>query len=104
MYPPAIDIDTTINVPNNNNDLLSACPLHPIITNTSVAITKDAIVIPDTGKFDVPIVPVKRPATIINSAAKTIETIAPTIAITMLPEIKNAPITATTIPPNNIIV
>ena len=37
------------------------------MTNTKVSITNDAIVIPDTGKLDVPIVPAKRPETITNS-------------------------------------
>ncbi|OJT84606.1 hypothetical protein BM535_23315, partial [Clostridioides difficile] len=39
----------------------------PIITNTNVTITREAIVIPETGRFDVPIVPVKRPATMTNN-------------------------------------
>ena len=50
--------------------------VHPIITKTNVNITKEAIVIPDTGRLDVPIVPVKRPATMTNNNDNINETIA----------------------------
>ncbi|OJT84932.1 hypothetical protein BM534_19080, partial [Clostridioides difficile] len=72
------------------NDLLASKSVHPIITNTNVTITREAIVIPETGRFDVPIVPVKRPATMTNNKDNKRDMIAPIIAITMLPEIKNA--------------
>ena len=74
---------------NKSNDLLSAWPVQPIITNTKVNITNEAIVIPETGRLDVPIVPVKRPATITNNNDNINETIADTIAIKILCEIKN---------------
>ncbi|MPN11294.1 hypothetical protein SDC9_158595 [bioreactor metagenome] len=91
-----------MNAANNNNDLLSALLVHPITTNTNVNITNEAIVIPDTGRLDVPIVPVKRPATITNNNDNIKETIAPTIAIFTLPDIMNAATNAITIPPISI--
>ena len=93
-----------MNVANNNNDLLSAVLVHPIITNTNVNITNDAIVIPETGRLDVPIVPVKRPATITNNKDNISETIAPTIAIAILPDIINAATNAITTEAKSIII
>ncbi len=93
-----------MNVANKSNALLSAFPVHPIITNTNVKITNEAIVIPDTGRFDVPIVPVKRPATITNNNDRIIETTAPVIAIAMLLEIKNPTTKANTAPTKSIII
>ncbi|MPN17142.1 hypothetical protein SDC9_164492 [bioreactor metagenome] len=90
--------------PNKSNDLLSAWSFHPIITNTNVTITKEAIVIPETGRLDVPIVPVKRPATITNNKDNKSDSTAPTIAIVILPDIINAAINPTIAPPNNIII
>ena len=76
--------------------------VQPATTNTRVAITRDAIVIPETGRFEVPIVPVNLPATITNRADRMNEITIPIIAINMFPDTITAPMKPITIPPNSI--
>ena len=86
------------------NFFLFAGLLHPIATNSNVAITKAAIVLPDTGRFKVTIIPVKRPKTITNSNAKTYDNIEAVTAINTLPsDIMKPAIKVTTTPPESII-
>ena len=92
-----------MNEPNKSRDLLSAWEVHPIETNTTVVITNEAIVIPDTGRLEVPIVPVNLPATITNNRDSINDKIAPTIVIIMLSDIINEAISPITVPANNII-
>ncbi len=80
----------TIKDPNKSKDLLLSAVVQPKPTNSKVTNTNDAIVIPETGKLDVPTVPVKRPDTMVNRRAKIIDKIDANKAIIIFPpEIKN---------------
>ena len=82
--------------------MLSAVLFHPITTNNNVKMTKDAMVIPETGKLEVPIVPVNLPETMTKSKDRINVKIAPKIAIsTFPPEMKNAATNPIAIPINN---
>ena len=86
-------------VPKSKSDLRSALDVQPIVKKTRVRITSEAIVIPDTGKLDVPIVPVKRPATMMNNIERTIERIPARKVMAMFPpEIMKPTTNVATIP------
>ncbi|KAF5037310.1 hypothetical protein DSECCO2_565920 [anaerobic digester metagenome] len=92
-----------MNVPNKSKDLLFSGLTHPSATNSNVTSTKEAMVIPETGRFEVPIVPVKRPETMTNSNDKNKDKIEATTAIRIFPpEIKKPAKNPIIIPPNNI--
>ena len=75
-----------------------------MIRNTNVSITSEAIVIPETGRFEVPIVPVSLAETITNNKARINDTIAASTAIKILPEIKYAATASTAIPTKRLII